>query len=555
MHPRVLILSAFVLLLLTPAAFCSSPPLMWNQQFGDESWASGTSVAVDASGNVFLAGAFAGKVDFGGGELASVGDEDIFLAKFDPNGHHLWSRQVGDTCFTGAQSIAVDASGNVFLAGSFGGKLDFGGGPLVSAGGYDIFVAKFDPSGTHLWSRRFGDTDDYQEALGVAADPSGAVVVAGYFRGTVDFGGGPLVSVGGEDVFVAKLQPNGDHVWSRRFGDGDWQVARSVTVSAVGNVLFTGEFYGTVDFGGGLLASAGSGDIFIAMLNASGTYVWSRRYGDAEWQESWAVATDPSRNIFIAGDFDGVVNFGKGPLVSNGGDIFVAKFNSNGNEWSRRFGDADYQHAQSLAADLLGNVYLTGYFVGTLDFGGGPLMQAGSTYDLYLVKFDPSGAHVWSRKFGDVDWEETRSVAVDQSGNTILTGSFGGALSFGNASLVCNGDSDVFLAKFAPPGVYTAVLPSPVGRRVAIHPNYPNPFNPGTTIPFSLPSDGTASLAIYDVSGRMVRTLVAEPKTAGEHVASWNGRDDGGSLVASGVYLVRIEAGGQAATRKILFLK
>ncbi len=317
-------------------------------------------------------------------------------------------------------------------------------------------------------------------------------------------------------------------MWSQRYGDGDWQVARSVTVSAVGNVLFTGEFYGTVDFGGGSLVSAGSGDIFIAMLNASGTYVWSRRYGDAEWQASWAVATDPSRNIFITGDFDGVVNFGKGPLVSDGGDIFVAKFNSNGNEWSK-FGDEDYQHAQSLAVDSSGNVYLTGYFVGTLDFGGGPLIQVGSTYDLFLVKFDPSGAHVWSRRFGDVDWEETRSIAVDRSGNTILTGSFGGALDFGNASLMCNGDFDVFLAKFAPPEVYTAVLPSPAGRRVTIRPNYPNPFNPGTTIPFSLPSTGTVNLAIYDISGRVVRTLVTEPKTAGEHVASWDGRDDGGS--------------------------
>ncbi len=555
MQPRVYFLSALVLLLFAPAALCVTPPLVWSQQFGDDSWASSSSVAVDASGNVFLAGAFSGTVDFGGESLASRGGEDIFVAKFDTDGRHLWSLQIGDSCFTGAQSVAVDESGNVFLAGSFGGKLDLGGGSLVSAGGYDIFLAKFDVNGSHVWSRRFGDSDDYQEALGVAADPSGGVVITGYYCGTVDFGGGPLASAGGEDIFVAKFQSDGTHVWSHRFGDGDWQVARSVTVSAVGGVLLTGELYGTVDFGGGPLVSAGSGDIFVALLNSSGTYVWGRRYGDAEWQASWAIATDPSRNFFITGDFDGVVNFGKGPLTSEGGDIFLAKFNSNGNEWSLKFGDEDYQHAQSLAADSSGNVYLTGSFFGSLDFGGGALAQVGTTYDLFLVKFDPSGAHVWSRRFGAMGWEETRSIAVDPLGNTFLTGSFGGYLDFGGEPLVCNGDFDVFLSKFSPLEGFTGVLLAPAAPRVMLRPNYPNPFNPGTTIPFTLPSAGTVSLAVYDISGRVVRTLAAGTKAAGEHAASWDGRDEGGSPVASGVYFVRIEAGGESAARKILLLK
>jgi len=555
MHPRVFPLSAFILFFYTSAAFCVRQPLLWSQRFGGESWASGSSVAVDASGNVFLAGSFAGSVDFGGGPLVSAGGEDIFVAKFDPSGSHLWSRQVGDTCFTGTQSIAVDASGNVFLAGSFGGGLDFGGGQLKSAGGYDIFLAKFDPNGAHVWSRRFGDIDDYQEALGVAVGPSGNVVIAGYYRGTVDFGGGPLVSAGGEDIFVATFNPSGTHVWSRRFGDPDWQVARSVTVNTIGQVIFAGEFYGQVDFGGGSLVSAGSGDIFITKLNSSGTYLWSRRFGDAEWQEAWGVAVDPSQNMFLTGDFDGTLNFGTGSLVSEGGDIFLAKFTPTGVQWSRRFGDRDYQHAQSLAADPSGNLYLTGYFFGTVDFGGGPLVQVGNTYDLYLAKFDPTGAHMWSQRFGDVDWEETRSVAVDPGGNAFLTGSFGGKLDFGAEPLVCDGDYDIFLAKFEPPEFCTAVFEVPTQPRIALHPNYPNPFNPGTTIPYALPSEGIVNLAIYDIFGRTVRTLVVAPKTAGEHAASWDGRDEGGSLVASGVYFVRVEAGGQAATRKILLLK
>ena len=555
MLPRVFSLSAFVLLFSSSASFCLTPPLLWSQRFGGVSSASGSSVAVDAWGNVFLAGDFAGVVDFGGGPLESIGSEDIFLAKFDPSGAHVWSRQFSDTCFTGTESVAVDPSGNVFLAGSFGGAMNFGGGRLTSAGGYDIFLTKFNPNGAHVWSKRFGDIDGYQEAWSVAIAPSGDVVVVGYFRGTVDFGGGPLVSAGGEDIFVAKFNPSGAHVWSRRYGDADWQVARSVAVNAIGQVILTGEFYGQVDFGGGALVSAGSGDIFIAKLNSSGTYLWSRRFGDANWQEAWGVAIDPSQNMFLTGDFDGTLNFGTGSLVSEGGDIFLAKFTPTGVQWSRRFGDRDYQHAQSLAADPSGNLYLTGYFFGTVDFGGGPLVQVGNTYDLYLAKFDPTGAHMWSQRFGDVDWEETRSVAVDPGGNAFLTGSFGGKLDFGAEPLVCDGDYDIFLAKFEPPEFCTAVFEVPTQPRIALHPNYPNPFNPGTTIPYALPSEGIVNLAIYDIFGRTVRTLVVAPKTAGEHAASWDGRDEGGSLVASGVYFVRVEAGGQAATRKILLLK
>jgi hypothetical protein len=555
MQPWVFFLSVCFLLFYSSASFCVTPPLLWSQRFGGEHWAASSSVAADASGNVFLAGSFSGAVNFGGGPLVSVGSEDVFVVKFDPSGSHVWSRQFGDTCYTGTRSVAVDAAGNVFLAGSFGGGVDFGGGRLTSAGGYDIFLAKFDPSGTHSWSRRFGDSDDYQEAWSVAVDPSGNALVAGYFRGTVDFGGGALVSVGGEDIFVAKFDPSGTHLWSRRFGDADWQVARSVTVDALGNVIFTGEFYGTVNFGGTSLVSAGSDDIFIAKLSPGGAHLWSQRFGDADWQEAWGIAVDPSRSVFLAGDFDGTLDFGKGPLVSEGGDIFLVKFGVSAIQWSRRFGDEEYQHAQSIAVDASGNVFLTGYFFGAVDFGGGPLVQVGTTYDIYLAKFDPSGSHLWSRRFGDVEWEETRSIAVDPWGNAFLAGVFGGTLDFGGQPLVCEGDYDMFLAKFAPPEDYTAVFPIPTQPRPILHPNYPNPFNPGTTVPYAVPSMGSVSIVIHDLHGRRVRTLVSDTKIPGEYVTFWDGRDASGTPVATGVYFVRLEANGQVAARKILLLK
>ena len=136
-------------------------------------------------------------------------------------------------------------------------------GTLTSAGSRDVFVAKFDPAGNHLWSQRFGDAS-LQSATAIAADAAGNVTVTGDFEGTVDFGGGLLTSAGGYDVFIAKLASAGTHLWSQRFGDANVSDAKGISVEAAGNVVAAGMFVGAIDFGGGVLTSAGVGDIFIA---------------------------------------------------------------------------------------------------------------------------------------------------------------------------------------------------------------------------------------------------------------------------------------------------
>jgi hypothetical protein len=200
-------------------------------------------------------------VDFGGGPLTSGGGYDGFVAKLDPAGNHLWSKGVGDA----RGHVTTDAAGNVLVGGAFEGSVDFGGGPLVSAGGYDVFVAKLDPAGNHLWSKHFGEGGQ-QACDGVATDASGNVLVIGDFNGPLDFGGGPLANAGFDDVFVAKFDPTGNHLWSKRFGDWSEEEGHGVATDAAGNALVTGVFEGTVDFGGGPLTSAGGHDVFVAKL-------------------------------------------------------------------------------------------------------------------------------------------------------------------------------------------------------------------------------------------------------------------------------------------------
>ena len=186
----------------------------------------------------------------------------------------LWSRHFGGLDFPVVYSVATDPSGNVVMAGSFEGAVDFGGGYLYSAGNADIFVAKFNAAGIHQWSQSFGDIGD-QIAYSVATDASGNVIITGDFSGTVNFGGGNLTSAGSTDIFVAKFNSDGVHQWSKRFGDLAAQHGYSVATDASGSVIITGDFNGTVNFGAFNFTSSGLSDIFVAKYNAAGVYQWS----------------------------------------------------------------------------------------------------------------------------------------------------------------------------------------------------------------------------------------------------------------------------------------
>jgi hypothetical protein len=269
-------------------------------------------------------------VNFGGGNLTSAGNDDIFVAKLNPDGNWVWSKSFGDGSYQEATSVAIDVTetpGNVIVAGGFQGSVNFGGGALTSLGGYDMCIAKFSPGGAHLWSKRFGDAETYQFAQDVAADAAGNAIMTGYFRGGVDFGGGTLGSAGDYDMFIAKFSPGGAHVWSKRFGDAVSQSLYSVAADKAGNVVVAGFFDGTVDFGGGPLTSEGNSDACVAKFAPGGAHAWSKRFGDAAGDQGvYCVATDASGNVLLTGPFEQTVDFGGGTLTSEGSlDVFVVK--------------------------------------------------------------------------------------------------------------------------------------------------------------------------------------------------------------------------------------
>ncbi len=426
--------------------------LLWAEQFGGTGEETSHGIATDAMGNVFVVGEMEGSVDFGGGLLTSAGGRDGFVVKLDPNGAHLWSRRFGGGGDDAAMAVAVNATGEVLITGNMMGTVDFGGGPLTSAGDQDIFVVKLDPAGGHVWSERFGDLSD-QFGNGIAVDPGGNVIVGGSFAVAVDFGGGVLTGAGSLDVFVAKLDPSGAHVWSERFGDAGDQLLTSVAAAPDGGVALAGYFNGSPDFGGGALVVDGNTDAFVARLDMTGAHVWSRRLGGAADELCAGLAVDATGGVLMTGFSTGTVDFGGGPLTSAGGlDIFVTKLDANGDHaWSTRFGDPGSQTGAAIATDSAGNALVTGYITGQVDFGGGLLPSVGGD-DVFVVKLDATtGTHVWSRRFGGAQNEAGQAIAVDPGGNALIAGYLSGAVSFGGGfDLMSAGGTDIFVAKFAP---------------------------------------------------------------------------------------------------------
>lgn len=423
-----------------------------SDSFGDNHPQVSLAVATDAAGNSIITGKFEGTVDFGGGALTSTSAFDIFIAKFDSSGNHVWSDSYGGIGEDNGTSVAVDALGNVIVTGQFEQSVDFGGGTLTSAGGLDIFLVKLDPSGAHIWSDHYGN-DLNQWSLDVAVGASNEIALTGYFKGTVNFGGGDLTAsgTGTEDVFVARFDASGVHSWSDSYGDGDRQLARSVAIDGSGNLAITGRFEGIIDFGAGADTSAGSWDIFVAEFDSAGALLWSDGFGDVNQQFGQSVAFDGSGNVIVTGYMEGTVDFGGGGLSSAGGtDLFLAMFDGAGSHtWSRHFGDAANQLGQCVEVDGSGNIMVTGDFGGSLDFDGRVLTSAGGG-DVFLVVLDDAGVSLWSQGFGDASPQYGTGATFASSGAVLATGYFEGSMDFGGGSLTSAGSSDIYLAKFIP---------------------------------------------------------------------------------------------------------
>lgn len=352
----------------------------------------------------------------------------IFLAKYEPNGNLIWARQAVDTVGSEGGRLAVDAAGNIYFSGGFYDKATFGSITLTNRGQGDVFLAKCDRSGQVLWARQAGGPGP-DAAEGVAVDDDGNIYVTGGFGGTASFGGTNLSSVGGTDLFLAKYAPGGALLWVAQAGGPADDHGRTPVIDAAGNLFVTGEYDGLVTFGTNTFAG-GSESPFLAKYDRSGRLLWAKPGGGG------GLAADAQTNIYARGTFSGTLVIGGTTLISRGGeDMYVCKYNDEGDVlWLRQAGGLADDDTEGLAVDSVGNCYLTGRVWGNAAFDGWTLTND-RPMTVFVAKYTAVGQIAWVATIAQCDEDMGSNIAVDRSGICYTGNPFAGAARVGKTKL------------------------------------------------------------------------------------------------------------------------
>jgi hypothetical protein len=340
------------------------PPGVWSKRYGDAEDQRALAVAVNEAGEVAVAGTAKGTIDFGNIPWnGTKTDTDVVVAKLSNEGQSLWSRRYGDSCDQRGGAVAHTPSGNVLIAGDFCGKMDFGATAVETKGAeIDAFVAMIDALGEDIYSRSFGGKGA-QITRAAAVDANGDAVVVGSFDQGFDAGLGEATSAGLEDTFVVALDPKGNVLWSLTFGGTEPDIAGGVAFDELGNIVLGGTFGGSVDFGGGpLTATVGHPSSFVVKLDPSGKHLWSKSFGGDDNVVINGVAAGPGGTVAVTGSYVGTADFGGGPVTSNGaGDTFVEVMSAAGDHvWGSAFGGPKFQRGTGVAFAVNGDLAVSG---------------------------------------------------------------------------------------------------------------------------------------------------------------------------------------------------
>jgi hypothetical protein len=403
------------------------------------------------------------------GENCLTHDVDEDCDGETPKCSEVWVRRFGDPDDQAIRSLAVDnANGDIYSFGDFEGVVSFGAEPLTATPSeplrQDLVVSKHDRYGNPIWSRRYGDSST-QIALKMAIDADGNLVFVGRMNGTIDIGDGTLHASGGNDIIIFKLDGEGNHIWSRLLGGNEPDRAARLAFDAEGNVILTGTFSGTTDFGVAEYVSRGQRDAFVVELDRdTGEPTFAMQIGGTGDDYGFGVDIDQNGDVVIAGRFGAPLELGAQLLTHEGElDIYLARLDNAGQVlWAESFGGPGTDEVHDLRLQQNGDIVLLGAISDSVDFGGGPLISAG-VRDIFLATLDGQGGHSWSASYGDaVDQFETDGTAswltlgLDANGNIHIGGTLYGVLDFGaGGQLAANGEKpDVFHAQFSAAGDY-----------------------------------------------------------------------------------------------------
>lgn len=395
--------------------------LLWAKNIGSYSPSANinqaVSMVVDANGNVYTTGIYAGSADFDPGPGTAIlnyggGWSDAFISKLDASGNFVWAKSYSGISEETGSEVVLDDAGNLYAYGNFAGTVDFDPGPGVfnmTATQTAGFVTKLDTAGNFVWAKKIGGTGNFL-AGGLTIAASGNIYLMGNVTdGPVDADPGTGIAniqpQGIVDACVIKLDNSGNFVWSRQIG-GLFTIAAGIKIAVdkLENVYPAGIYLGGIDFSTApsmSLSSVADEDIFMAKLDASGNFLWTKSTNGSGGAvaELYSLKTDSHNNLLVGGFFKGTVDFDPGTATASKstpgntvGNGFFFKLDNSGNfKWVKQIAGQGQSFCRGIAADFSGNIYVTGNFIDTADFDPGAgvtnLQTTGGKENIFVARY------------------------------------------------------------------------------------------------------------------------------------------------------------------------
>lgn len=457
----------------------------WVKKISGSSSDFGQIIKKDGLGNFIIAGDYNGTIDLDPGvgvnNVTSSGNQDIFVVKLDANKNFVWGKSVGGSNVEAISDLVIDNTNNIILCGFFRGTADFDPSSAtfnLSTGniGADGFILKLNSSGNYVYAKQIGGTatvDDH--VLSIALDNQGNLYASGYFNSTCDLDPGTsqfnVTSVGGADIFIIKLDINGNFVFGKNIGNasGSSFGGTSTNTGCYGasikifnnNIFITGTFDNTTDFdpnsGVFSLTSNGQYDCFILNLDLLGNFVFAKSWGSSSKDSGYSIQVGLSGEIFVSGEFTNTVDFdpnvGVSNITSSGqADGFILKLSNTGSFlWVNKIGGVGSDNCLNITLDQNDNVFTTGYFNGSVDFDNSSnqnILNSNGMKDAFLAAYNSSGNFIYAQNYGSSSDDEGWNLS--SSNNEIyLTGYFQNTVDFDAGTninnLTSSGIQDAFI--------------------------------------------------------------------------------------------------------------
>jgi gliding motility-associated-like protein len=379
----------------------------------------------------------------------------------------FWAQSSGGNNADEAMDVCVDANGDTYVTGYFTNSALFQSFNMASAsaGIPDGFIYKTNSAGQMLWAKKFGGIGS-DRGISMKVDNNGDIILCGYFFGPAQFGSFNVNSVAGsEDVFVAKIDPNGNFIWVKTMGGNLTDIPSAVTVDLNNNILLTGSFQGVATFGAGTFTSMTdpnstlpSYDAFTTKLSSTGTFLWTR-VGTAKYTDRGLnIATDNVGDVYVCGQFSDTITFGNTHNNQIMNAVFLIKYSASGNEiWFRKAAGTS-AIAYGLAIDVSNNIYMSGDFTGSLAYYGSSsnsFLTGNFTNKVYVLKISSGGNYIWGHADASKNYVSARDLTLDNLGAPYIFGEFDCGLTdyqnaIGQGVFNSVGYHDLFVSKYDP---------------------------------------------------------------------------------------------------------